>query len=240
MNDFASLRFFRLSRHGIECDEDGLRVGGVALLARDAKGVWAARNERDLGRDLSRAYGFAVDVKPKLNGFAAVANALQSQNIAKAQIAALLLQLPDPLLAARVIAKADRGRLAHDLVACGLLKADDDWDEQHPRTGTPPNPGWFAPKPEEPGDRPQRRPDESAPSHGVARRRSRLASSCPRRRTPALVRVLTTDLSGERPGRASDVGRPLRLRRRRSFSARSSYRATTGSSTKAPFLVAPT
>jgi hypothetical protein len=29
------------------------------------------------------------------------------------------------------------------------LKADDGWDEQHPRTGSPPNPGWFAPKPKE-------------------------------------------------------------------------------------------
>ena len=148
MNDFASLGFFRLSRGGIECDEDGLRVGGVALLARDVKGVWASRDEGDLGRDLSRTYGFPVDVRPKWAGLATVAKALQSQNIAKAQIAALLLQLPDPLPLADALGKADRGRLARDLVACGLMKADADWDEKHPRTRTPPNPGWFAPKPE--------------------------------------------------------------------------------------------
>jgi hypothetical protein len=41
----------------------------------------------------------------------------------------------------------EKRRLADDLVACGLLKADADWDEKHPRTGAPPNPGWFAPTP---------------------------------------------------------------------------------------------
>jgi len=38
-----------------------------------------------------------VDVRAKMAGFATVANALQGRNIAKAQIAALLLRLPDPL-----------------------------------------------------------------------------------------------------------------------------------------------
>jgi hypothetical protein len=33
MNDSASVRLFRLSPNGIECDEEGLRVGDVALLA---------------------------------------------------------------------------------------------------------------------------------------------------------------------------------------------------------------
>jgi hypothetical protein len=150
MNDFSSVRFFRLSPGGIECDEGGLRVGDVALLARDEKGAWAARDERDLGYDLSRAYGFPVDVRAKMAGFGAVANALQSRNIAKAQIAALLLRLPDPLpLAGAALGKSGERRLSRDLVACGLLKADDGWDEKHPRTGSPPNPGWFAPKPEE-------------------------------------------------------------------------------------------
>lgn len=82
MNDFSSVRFFRLSPGGIECDEGGLRVGDVALLARDEKGAWAARDERDLDRDLSRAYGFPVDVRAKMAGLAGVANALQRRNLA--------------------------------------------------------------------------------------------------------------------------------------------------------------
>jgi hypothetical protein len=150
LNDFSSVRFFRLSSGGIECDEGGLRVGDVALLTRDEKGAWAARDERDLDCDLSRAYGFPVEVRAKMAGFATVANALQSRNIAKAQIAALLLRLPDPLpFASAALDKSDARSLSRDLVACGLLKADSDWDEQHPRTGSPPNPGWFAPKPKE-------------------------------------------------------------------------------------------
>ena len=173
MNDFSSVRFFRLSSGGIECDEGGLRVGDVALLARDERGAWAARDERDLGYDLSRVYGFPVDVGAKMAGFGAVANALQGRDIAKAQIAALLLRLPDPLpLADAALRKSGERRLFRDLVACGLLKADDDWDEKHPRTGSPPNAGWFAPKPKDPqADEPPRaaaKPDESASSRGGA------------------------------------------------------------------------
>jgi len=97
MNDFSSVRFFRLSAEGVECDEQGRRVGDVALLARDEKGAWATRNAGDLDFDLSRVYGVPVDVRTKMVGLSTVASALRSQDIAKAQIAALLLRLPDPL-----------------------------------------------------------------------------------------------------------------------------------------------
>jgi hypothetical protein len=173
MHDASSVRFFRLSPGGVECNEEGLRVGDVALLARDEKGAWAVREERDLCRDLSRVYGFPVDVSAKMTGFAAISNALQNRNIPKAQIAAMLLRLPDPLpLSAGVLGKSGVRRLSHDLVMCGLLKAEDGWDEKHPRTGSPPNPGWFAPKPEASGanDPPKTaaKPHEDAPSGGDA------------------------------------------------------------------------
>jgi hypothetical protein len=154
MNDFSSLRFFRLSPGGIECDEGGLRVGDVALLARDEKGAWAVREGCDLGRELSRVYGLPVDASAKMAGFATVAEALQGRNIAKAQIAALLLRLPDPLpLAGAALGKSGEQRLCRDLAACGLLKADGDWDEKHPRTGSSLNPGWFASKLKRLGDK---------------------------------------------------------------------------------------
>jgi hypothetical protein len=174
MNDFSCVRMYRLSPGGIECDERGLRVGDVALLAPDEKGVWAARDERDLGGDLSRVYGFPVDVRAKLSGFATVASALQSRDIAKAQIAALLLRLPDPPPPAAVaLNKSAERRLSEDLIACGLLKADDGWDEEkHPRTGSPPNAGWFASKPKEArpdeSPKPAAKPGGSAPSRGGA------------------------------------------------------------------------
>lgn len=150
MLDLPSVRTYRLSRGGVECDEQGLRVGDLSLLLRDGRGVWAPRNERDLGHDLSHIYGFRVDAQAKMAGFGVVANALQDGNMAKAQIAALLLRLPDPLSRADgALAKAAERRLYHDLVDCGLLKADADWDDKHPRTGSPPNAGWFASKPKD-------------------------------------------------------------------------------------------
>jgi len=68
-----------------------------------------------------------------------VVEALNNGEIARAQIAALLLKLPDPATA-NSFAPAVAKRL-HD--GGWLLKY---WEpDKHPRTGTPPNPGWFAP-----------------------------------------------------------------------------------------------
>jgi len=136
---------FRLRFGGIECDDNGLRVGGVALLARGANGQWTRRDERDLNPELSKLYGFTLDVGRKRTGVDAVAAALSNGELARAQIAALLLRLPDPPKSAgRQLEKLEKHHLADDLVSCGLLKADADWDQEHPRTGEPPNPGWFA------------------------------------------------------------------------------------------------
>ncbi len=149
VNHFPVVRFFRLSPGGVECDKEGLRVGDVTLLALNANGGWTPRADGDLAIDLSRLYGFPVDIGSKRAGLTVVAAALQSGDIAKAQIAALHLQLPEPITN-RSAQETDRISLARDLVACGLLKADDDWDAKHPRTGSPPNPGWFANKPKDP------------------------------------------------------------------------------------------
>jgi hypothetical protein len=146
MGDLSFARTFRLRPGAIECDADGLRIGGVALLSRDAKGAWARRDGGEINRELSERYGLPLDCERKSGALDAVAAALTNGELARAQVGALLLQLPDPPSAA--IAQSDgleKRRLARDLVACGLLKADADWDDKHPRTGAPPNPGWFAP-----------------------------------------------------------------------------------------------
>ncbi len=150
MSQFPGVRFFRLFPGGIECDKDGLRVGDVTLLALNANRGWTLRDDRDLALDLSRLYGFPLDIGSKRAGLTVVAAALRSGDIAKAQIAALHLQLPEPLKS-RSAQEAGREGLVRDLAACGLLKADDDWNAEHPRTGAPPNPGWFANKPKDPG-----------------------------------------------------------------------------------------
>ena len=86
-------------------------------------------------------------MRAKRGGLAVVAAALQSGNIAKAQVAALLLRLPEPVTGPT---RSAREGLAQELFACDLRNAEDGWDEKHPRTGSPPNPGWFAPQPKDP------------------------------------------------------------------------------------------
>ena len=61
MHDLPTVRSFRLSRGGIECDEQGLRVGDRALLTRDEEGVWAARDERGTGCEPDRSLACAND-----------------------------------------------------------------------------------------------------------------------------------------------------------------------------------
>ncbi len=172
MGDASFTRYFQLRPGRIECDAGGLRVGGIALLARDAKGAWTRRDERDLNRELSKLYALPLDLGRMRRRIDAVAAALGNGDLARAQIGALLLQLPDPPASTGAQHGAlEKRRLVHDLVACGLLKADGDWDEEHPRTGAPPNPGWFAPKSGAPeADQPKAGPSPaaSAPSRGGA------------------------------------------------------------------------
>jgi hypothetical protein len=86
-------------------------------------------------------------------GLGTVAAALNEANLPLAQIAALHLRLPD------LVDRHARTRLAAEDV---LIKSrqGNGWDEaKHPRTGTPPNRAWFAPKPG-PATRP--RPTQTA------------------------------------------------------------------------------
>ena len=64
--------------------------------ARDANGVWTKRPQGDLSRERSKLYGVPLDFGSKRRGVEAVAAALTSGEIARAQTAASRLQLPDP------------------------------------------------------------------------------------------------------------------------------------------------
>src|SRR5262245_7962246 len=86
-------------------------------------------------------------------GLRTVAAALNEANLPLAQIAALHLRLPD------LADRHARTRLEAEDV---LIKSrqGNGWDEaKHPRTGTPPNRAWFAPKP---GSAIQSRPTQTA------------------------------------------------------------------------------
>lgn len=82
------LRLFRLAAGKIECDEDGPRVGGAPLLARDAGG-WTRRDESEVDREISKLYGFPLDIGCKREGLDVIARALDSRDLARAQIATL-------------------------------------------------------------------------------------------------------------------------------------------------------
>ena len=136
---FAPLRSFRLSPGRVSCDLDGLKLDGVALLQRNPHGRWETRASHEINPALGKVYGIGVDIGAKGRGLATVADALNAGDLARAQIATLFLHFPEPP------STADGGqRLLGDLAYSGLLKADADWDAQHPLTGTSPNPGWFA------------------------------------------------------------------------------------------------
>ena len=78
---------------------------------------------------------------------ALIAKALNHGDHTLAAVAAAQMRFPDPPpLGKGIETDEEIIRRAVELYRSGLLKGD--WDSaEHPRTGTKPNPGWFAPKP---------------------------------------------------------------------------------------------
>ncbi len=91
----------------------GVFVGRTPLLEETPGGgrvVWLVRSQSQLETELSKSYGVGVDFGAKMSGAAAVARALTDGDLALAQIASLLLQLPNPPLSKRGEASVDRAR----------------------------------------------------------------------------------------------------------------------------------
>lgn len=162
----AGVHLWRLSEGGdrslgLCCTEDGLFLGRTPLIER-REGRYSVRPQADLERLLGRAYRGEISLDRLLPGFRVIASALDENNLCLAQIAAVQLRVPDlPELLAR------RGIEAEDLL---IKRARNDgrlartgWDSsEHPRTGVPPNPGWFADKPTQvaQGEDEERAPEE--------------------------------------------------------------------------------
>jgi hypothetical protein len=136
---------------GLCCSEDGLFLGRRPLIERRG-GAYVVRPRAELDRLFGRAYGCEAASARVIPGLATVAVALGQGNLALAQIAAVHLRLPDlPDTVARAALEAE------DLL---IKRGSAAWDEaRHPRTGTPPNPGWFAPNP---GGQTRTRPTQTA------------------------------------------------------------------------------
>ena len=171
MGSFPEIHFFRLADGGVQCGERGLFVGSTPMLRRSRgrgdRETWFVRQSDELDRELSEAYGLPIDVAAKRDALANIAQALTQGDLALAQIAALL-RFPDPPSFSKGTPARGSSELAERLFHSGLLRGA--WDESlHPRTGEPPNRGWFAAKPDTPGP-----PGRRGPRTGL--RRSSISS----------------------------------------------------------------
>jgi hypothetical protein len=153
MHAMLGLRGFSLAwqraADGVSCGEDGVFVGDVPLLNRQrtiGNERWNVRPVSELNNDLTAIYHLPVDVTAKLSAIALVAAAFNRADLAMAAIATVQMGFPDPPQTKCEKAREEIRRCALELYRSGLLKAG--WDPaEHPRTGTKPNPGWFALKP---------------------------------------------------------------------------------------------
>lgn len=150
------IREFRLSPprsgRGVSCDTSGAYVGSVPLLKRSnmhGKDRWEPRNCEQLSKQLGSEFGLPIDLSMKAGGLKAICNALNEGDVARAQIATVLLGIPDPPPSTkRPHPPGEMIKFIRDLNWSGLIKAD--WDpDEHPRwpAGAPDGQGGeFAPK----------------------------------------------------------------------------------------------
>jgi hypothetical protein len=132
------------SNLGLACNEEGLVLGRTPLIER-RNGRFVVRDAHDIERLLGRAYGMQVDAKPLMGGMATVAAALNANDLLLARIAAVHLRIPDlPDQAVRNALEAE-DRLIKEARGRFVAKTGDWNPSLHPRAGTAPNPGWFAP-----------------------------------------------------------------------------------------------
>jgi hypothetical protein len=127
-------------------------VGGVALLNRaPSTGDATELNSRPLNQlnlELSERFGVPVDFSSKLAGVSVVVKALERGDLARAQMATLLMQIPEPPESGEgAVSEAQLYQTILRLRASKMLKAD--WDSsKHPRwpAGSPDGMGGeFAP-----------------------------------------------------------------------------------------------
>ncbi len=131
---------------GLACSDEGLVLGRTALIER-RDGRFVVRDRDEIRRLLSRAYRTDVDAEPLFGGLATVAAALNANDLLLARIAAVHLRIPDlPDQAARDALEAEDRLIKHGSDVVVVKYGDANWDPSlHPRAGTAPNPGWFAP-----------------------------------------------------------------------------------------------
>jgi hypothetical protein len=126
---------------GLACTDNGLLLGRTPLIER-RDDRFVVRERHEIERLLSRAYQADISAAQLMSGLATVASALNANDQCLARIAAVHLRIPDiPDPTAR-----DAMERTDVLLKYARDEGGSAWNpELHPRTGTPPNPGWFAP-----------------------------------------------------------------------------------------------
>src|SRR5579862_6780272 len=144
----AAWHMWRLSEAGddnlgLACSDDGLLIGRTPLIEK-RDGQFFVRQQHDIERLLTCAYRTEVRADRLMSGLATVARALSANDQCLARIAAVHLRIPDiPDRTARDAMERTDALLKY---ARDTVGGDSNWNPaQHPRAGTPPNPGWFAP-----------------------------------------------------------------------------------------------
>jgi hypothetical protein len=127
---------------GLACTADGLVLGRTPLIERQDR-RFVVRERSEVERLLRRAYESDPPIERIMCGLGTVARALNADDQCLARIAAVHLRIPDlpsPLVRSDMESEDCLIKYARD------EGGETDWDPaKHPRTGTPPNPGWFAP-----------------------------------------------------------------------------------------------
>jgi hypothetical protein len=126
------IREFRLSPphsgRSVSCDADGAFVGCVSLLQRSytrGQDRWEPRDCEQISEQLGLEFGLPIDVSRKAGGLRAICNALNEGDVARAQIAAVLLGIPEPPpLAKGARSQSDMIEFIRDLYWSGLIKWD--------------------------------------------------------------------------------------------------------------------
>jgi hypothetical protein len=128
---------------GLAFTDDGLLIGETFLIER-RDGRFTVRTRDEVERLLKCAYGGGAPIDRLMSGFGRVAAALNANDQCLARIAAVHLQFPDLASPARRDALAAEDSLIKYARDEGAGAAN--WNPAlHPRAGTPPNAGWFAP-----------------------------------------------------------------------------------------------
>ena len=122
------------SNLGLAFAEQGL-VLGRTLLVQWREGRFVVRERHEIAQLLRKAYPAELPLERLMHGLGNVAAALNANDPCLAHLAAVHLEIPNlPDEVARAA-----------MEAADILIKSADWNPAlHPRTGTSPNPGWFA------------------------------------------------------------------------------------------------